>query len=296
MSEQQPEKPMNEKKVIEDWELLFPSPEEAQTIGSVAKQLIKSGLGKRSGESDLQFCLRIQYCLAKDIPLCFVNSTYPIEGKIGEMVDLKMWRFKKACPQAEFIVQMCNPTKMIKIGRTSPDNNWVKVEWTVEKAKKLRLYSSKKAQWTDNTQSMLNARCNGQLVDILGGLESAGVGYLSTPEINNIGVDVELPAELEETTVPETTTNWAEQPKVMAEAKAKNIEIEKKAAKAASIAKGLATRKRNAEIKRAEEARKLPSLPLTDEMINAMEPDWDTLPAPQKADNLLSLPTEMNEE
>lgn len=185
------EKILKVEEIIQDWEKLFPSPKIAQEYKTIANQLIKCKLGQRGNETSTAFLLRIQYCAAKEIPMCFVNSTYIVQGKVSEMVDLKMWRFKKTYPHAEFIVQMCNKQKMIKIGRINPETNWVKVEWSVEKAKKLKLYHDSKAQWKENTQSMLNARCNGQLVDILGGLETSGAGHLSVEEINSLGIEIE---------------------------------------------------------------------------------------------------------
>ncbi len=189
---------LNEEKVIQEWELLFPSPEEAQKVKSIADLLLKTGLGKRKVkkngqytlESDLEYMMRVQYCVACNIPLCFINQTYILEGGVHRMVEVKMWAFKKSYPNAEFQVICCNKTKMIKQGRISPEHNWVRVEWTLEKAKALRLYHKGKAQWAENIESMFNARCNGQLVDILGGLEAQGSGYMSTEEINSLGIDI----------------------------------------------------------------------------------------------------------
>ena len=117
MSEKQ--KPMSsaeEEQIIADWQLLFPSVPEAVKMQTIANQLIKSGLGMRKKETELQYMMRLQYCMSCDIPLCFINQTYMLEGSVHRMVQIKMWQFKKAYPEAEFLVVAGNDKVMIKQG------------------------------------------------------------------------------------------------------------------------------------------------------------------------------------
>ena len=175
---------------VEEWKLLFTSEEEATKMKSIANQLIKSGLGKRQKESDLEYMMRIQYCAVMDIPYCLINKTYILKGVVSQMVEIKMMKLRKAYPRAEINVVMSSDTKCIMKGRIGPQENWIKREFTIEKANTLKLYHKDKAQWTENPANMLVTRCKGQLCDALGGLETMGSGFLSTEEVNSVGIDI----------------------------------------------------------------------------------------------------------
>ena len=182
----------------DEWMLLFNSPDEAHKMQSIASQLIKSGLGKRKVkkgktyvlESDLEYMLRVQYCGEMNIPYCLVNKTYMMEGTVSQMVEIKASKFNKAYPDNEMETVMSSATKCIKKARCSPEHNWIQVEWTLEKAKKLKIYHDSKAQWTENSQGMLSNRCDGQLYDILGGAKINGTGFLTVEEVNSVGIEL----------------------------------------------------------------------------------------------------------
>ena len=162
--------------------------------------LIENGFGLRKKEKMVSYLLRVQYCAAKNIPFLFVNSIYPIYGKMAQMVDLKMHLFAKAHPYREFKTVVAHKDKFIKQGRVGNINennelewgNWVRVEWSEKKARELAYYHESSAQWKYNILSMLNARANGQVCDILGdfGENGAGQGWMSTEEVNALGIDV----------------------------------------------------------------------------------------------------------
>ena len=192
-------KTLTVKEKIDKFAILFPDPVKAQQIKVSAQALIDAGLGKRKikgqdgqyrMESDLEYAMRVDYCLENHIPLCFINQTYILEGNVNEMVELKLWILERTHPQAEIKCLFSNGEKMKKIGRASPEDNWIPVEWSIEKAKQLKLYHASKKQWTDNTISMLNARCDGQLCDILTGVRKRS-GYLCKEEIINNGIELE---------------------------------------------------------------------------------------------------------
>jgi len=191
--------PEQEERAVREWDVLFKSPAEAQKFESMAKQLIASGLGKRkikmkNGkyriETDLEYMLRVQYCVVMEIPKCLINKTYIMEGTVSQMVEAKGVNFYRQFPQAEIVTIMSTPDKCMKKGRCHPSHNWVPVTWTLEKAKKLKIYHESKAQWTENSQGMLANRCDGQEMDILSG-HKMGSGYLSVEEIDSLGIDVE---------------------------------------------------------------------------------------------------------
>ena len=184
----------------DEWMLLFNSPDEAHKMQSIATQLIKSGLGKRKVkgkngkyilESDTEYLMRVQYCAHKQIPYCMINNaTYILKGKVSELADWKLDKFNQAYPNAEWEILVANERAMSKRARTGPDQEWVTVRWTIEKAEKLGLYMDGKKQWTENSMSMLSARCDTQLVDILGGPKTRSSGYQSVEEINEAGIEL----------------------------------------------------------------------------------------------------------
>ena len=167
MSEQQKEK--TDEQIIEDWELLFPSPAVAKQFQIRANQLIKAGLGKRKKESDLEYMMRIQYCVKCGIDLCFVNNTYIVGGKVARMVELKGILFAERFPEAEIIVIASTP-KLCKLkGRASPDHNWIPVTWDIAKAKNLKAWKDN-VHWNYNEQRMLNKSAKGDFYDLAGGV------------------------------------------------------------------------------------------------------------------------------
>ena len=205
MSEKQKLKEMDlalsipEKINKDEWMLLFHSPDEAHKTQSIANQLIKSGLGKRKvkgkngkyrQETDLEYMLRVQYCGEMNIPFCLVNKTYMMEGTVSQMVEIKASKFNKAYPNNEMETVMSSATKCVKKARCGPEHNWIQVEWTLDKAKKLKIYHDSKAQWTENAQGMLSNRCDGQLYDILGGAKINGTGFLTVEEVNSVGIEL----------------------------------------------------------------------------------------------------------
>jgi len=192
--------PEQEERAIREWDVIFKSPQEARKYESMAKQLIASGKGKKKvkgkngkmrDETDLEYMLRVQYCVTMDIPLCLLNKTYPLDGSFGQMVEIKLWKFQNAYPLGTIEFVMSGNGKMIKQGRISPNHNWFRVEWTIEKAKKLKYYHEKKAHWVYNEVTMLSNRCDGQICDVLGGSTIRGSGYMSPEELNALGIDVE---------------------------------------------------------------------------------------------------------
>jgi len=169
MSEAQKTKDMTDEQKINEWELLFPSPEVAKQYRIRANQLIKAGLGKRKKESDLEYMMRIQYCIECGIKLCFVNDTYIVSGKVARMVELKGILFAEQFPNAEINVIVSTP-ELCKIkGRASPDHNWIPVTWDVKKAKNLKAYKDN-VHWKFNTQRMLNKSAKGDFYDLAGGV------------------------------------------------------------------------------------------------------------------------------
>ena len=181
----------------EEWRILFDEPDKMK---SIASQLIKSGLGKRKvknskgkyvAESDTEYMMRVQYCAHKGIPYCMINNaTYILKGKVSEMAEWKLDKFNRAYPNCEWEILVANEKCISKRVRTAPDQKWVTVRWTIEKAKILGLYMEGKKQWTENSMSMLSARCDTQLVDIAGGSKTRSSGYLSVDEINEQGIEL----------------------------------------------------------------------------------------------------------
>lgn len=152
---------------IKRFEKLFPTPEITRHLLLVAEDLAKSGYGMRKGESDVSYLFRINYCVECNIPLCFLNLTYNIDGKVSRMVELKGILFKKQFPDSKVEVIISTPEKCIVRGRVSPEGNWVKVEYDIEKAKKLDTYKHHNKHWVHNPQRMLNKTCKGDLYDYL---------------------------------------------------------------------------------------------------------------------------------
>ena len=130
--------------------------------------------------------MRLQYCLAQKIPLCFINLTYILDGKISEFVELKKWKLKQQFPNVESNVICATPEKAIVQVRTDPDANWVQTSWDLEKAKALVGPYEKSKFYKHNPIKQLVVRCLGDLCDILLGVGGGdGINY-SAEEINDI--------------------------------------------------------------------------------------------------------------
>lgn len=179
----------DEARAVREWHKLFANPEEAMRFEDIGKELAKAKLGKRKKETDAMYMMRLQYIVENNYPECYINDTYIYEGNVSEQVHLKRWMFNKFLEQtkqtAEMEVIYVSETELHKRARViKPDGTpgpWVTSKWNLAKAKKLNLYHETKVQWTDNILSMLNARCDGQLYDVLGGF-ATGRGFLSKEE------------------------------------------------------------------------------------------------------------------
>jgi ribosomal protein L37E len=180
-SGQVPESALTEEEAVETWHLLFPTPTEAKRINKMAKMLTKAELGKRKGEPVLEYLMRVQYCVATGIPLCFINKTYIIHGAPAEMVVIKLWRLRQAFPKAQIVTLEANPARVVKKG-TVDGQKWFRVEWTKQKAEQLGYLEKKSVHWDNDHINMLSTRCNGSLCDWLNSMSSGGLS-LSEEEL-----------------------------------------------------------------------------------------------------------------
>ena len=143
--------------------------ERAEELVITANDMIKEGLNKRKSETDTQYLQRIQYCEDQGILPCYVGFTYNVDGTVSEYVKLKEIIFRKKYPHYEIKVVKSTPTECKIIGRASPDDNWIPVEYTHEKAVALRYYKETSVYWMYNEAKMLNKCCKGDFYDLAGG-------------------------------------------------------------------------------------------------------------------------------
>lgn len=134
-----------------------------------ANDLIKEGLNKRKAETETQYFQRIQYCEDQGIKLCYVGFTYNVDGTVNEYVKLKEIMFRNSYPNYEIKVKLSTPEKCQIVGRATPDDNWIPVEYTLEKAKALNYYKETSVHWKYNPAKMLNKCCKGDFYDLASG-------------------------------------------------------------------------------------------------------------------------------
>lgn len=162
---------LDEEQIIEDWEALFPSPEEAKRIKLKAQQLTNAKLGKRKTESDLEYLMRVSYCDFCEIDMSLVNTTYIVEGKVSRYVELKGILFAKKYPKREFpkrLIETLESTPTYcKVRGTVDGKNFVEVEYDIPKAKALNRNYNSNPHWKYNPQKMLNKSAKGDLFDLL---------------------------------------------------------------------------------------------------------------------------------
>lgn len=158
--------------VIEKFGSLF-GDTEAIKLSNIAQQLTNAKLGKRKNETDLEYLMRINYCIFTGIDLSLVNATYIVDGKVARYVELKGVLFDRSHPLKDYpkkrIETLLSTKEMCRVRGTVDGKHWIEVDYDIEKAKALVSGASnpKNKHWVHNTQKMLNKSAKGDLYDLL---------------------------------------------------------------------------------------------------------------------------------
>jgi len=188
-----------EKVMIEKFSVLFKTPEETKEYIGIVRMLFKNKIGLKLkknqtfAQAQVEWLLRVQYCAVVGIPFSLISFTYVGDnGAVKAMTDGEMYLVAKNCPTSEFnVIESTKKICTIET-RRSKNHPWMSVTWTIEKAKEVVGGFGKKPLWKWDPEDMLATRCYGSLCGIHYRKEISGVGrgYLSTEEINNLGMDI----------------------------------------------------------------------------------------------------------
>lgn len=116
-------------------------------------------------------------------PLMAVNAFHPINGRAAAAA-LTL----RAIVQSqghEIVLEESNATQCKMKGRRRGSNEWIRVQWTIDRASKLRL--TNKDNWRTQPQAMLVARATSEICRLVAADAILGIGF-SVEELQD-GVD-----------------------------------------------------------------------------------------------------------
>lgn len=216
MSEKQKQKPLDEGKIISQWDNLFPSPQELETISKVAKMALASGfLGK-----DVCSAEKAEYIIMKGKelgipPILALTQINVIQGKISVSAELMLTLVRKNCPNARIEFVELSNTKCI-INAQRPPERSVSFKYTIEDAATARLIDKQGDMWKKYPRAMLRSRCVSECCRSL--FSDALMGASYTPEelgavVSEEGEVLNLPKDSTPSKYGDDPSTWPDSPK-----------------------------------------------------------------------------------